>query len=191
MKKPRYIFRIVNKKYKITNKVICDIGCGYGEILPLCQPDSYGINYNDYQIKKARSLGLTIYDRDINNDSLNDLPKVDAIWCSAVLEHLDSPHLSLCRFHGLLKKRGLLFVYVPTIPLFLQLRHVPYLGKYFYGHIAKDHKNAFTPATLQFTCERAGFETLEASPFYPLSLLNYIPVLNEIIDGCVYVGMKR
>ena len=48
----------------------------------------------------------------------------------------------------------------------------------------------FVPATIRFACERAGFETLEVSPFYPgpLRALNGVPVANRIVDGVVYVG---
>jgi len=191
-KAPRYIFRAVDRKYRITDKIICDIGCAYGMNLPYCKPGSYGINFNNRQIEYARSLEFRIYNRDINNDDLSDLPKVEVIWCSAVLEHLYSPYLSLCKFYDLLKEKGLLVLYVPTIPLIPQLKHLPCVGKYFYGHLSSDHTNAFTHETVQFTCERAGFKTLEVSPFYPsvLSILNHLPILKKIIDGSVYVGIK-
>ena len=60
----------------------------------------------------------------------------------------------------------------------------------FLGHMASDHVNAFVPETLAFFCERAGFETLEVSTFFPgpLQIFNNWPVLPGTIDGTVYVG---
>ena len=96
---PRYLFRAVDRKYRITKKVLCDVGCAYGMNLVYCAPGSYGIEIEDYAVKFARSLGLTIYQRDVLNDDLSDLPKVEAVWCSAVLEHVDSPHIFLRKLH--------------------------------------------------------------------------------------------
>lgn len=189
---PRYLFRAVDRKYDITKKVLCDVGCAYGMNLVFCAPGSYGIEIEEYEVKFASSLGLTVYQRDVINDDLCDLPKAEVVWCSAVLEHVDSPHIFLRKVHMLLKPEGLLVLYVPTIPLFPWLRKLPKIGRYFAGHLAADHINAFVPSTLRFFCERAGFKTIEVSPFYPgfFRFLNHIPVANRLIDGCVYVGRK-
>lgn len=100
---PRYLFRAVDRKYGLTQKVLCDVGCSYGMNLLFCVPGSYGIEIDGYAVAFARSLGLTVYQRDVLNDDLSDLPKVEAIWCSAVLEHVDSPHMFLRKLHLLLK----------------------------------------------------------------------------------------
>ena len=42
---PRQKFQEVNRKYRLEDKVICDIGCGYDMNLPYCQPGSYGIRH--------------------------------------------------------------------------------------------------------------------------------------------------
>lgn len=187
---PRYLFRAVNKKYGIANKVLCDVGCSYGMNLLFAGPGSYGIEIERHEVNFAEHLGLTVYERDIINEDISDLPKADAVWCSAILEHVDAPHVLLRKLHQLLKPEGLVVIYVPTLPLVPVMRHVPLVGKYFLGHIASDHINAFVPSTLGFFCERAGFKTIEISPFYPgpLQILNHLPVINQFIDGCVYVG---
>jgi 2-polyprenyl-3-methyl-5-hydroxy-6-metoxy-1,4-benzoquinol methylase len=188
----RYLFRAVDEKYNITKKAICDVGCAYGVNLIFCASGSYGIEIDEYEIEFARSLGLLVYQRDILNGDLYDLPKVDVVWCSAVLEHVDSPHIFLRKLHLLLKPGGLLVLYVPTIPIFPWLRYLPGIRRYMTGYLASDHINAFVPATFRFFCERAGFKTIEVSPFYPgaLRLLNHIPIANRLVDGCVYVGHK-
>ena len=189
---PRYLFRAVDKKYHITRKVLCDVGCAYGTNLVYCAPGSYGIEIQEHEAKFASSLDLTVYRRDVLNDKLIDLPKTDVIWCSAVLEHVDSPHIFLRKLHLLLKTDGLLALYVPIIPLFPRLRHLPKLGRYFSGHSAADHINAFVPATLRFFCERAGFKTIETATFHPgfLQVFNSLPLGKQLVGGCVYIGRK-
>lgn len=189
---PRYLFRAVDRKYGLSRKSLCDIGCAYGMNLMYCAPGSYGIEVEEYEVRFARSLGLTVYHRNILHDNLSDLPRVETVWCSAVLEHVDSPHILLRRLHLLLCPGGLLALYVPTLPLFPWLRYLPRIGRYFSGHTASDHVNAFTPSTVRFFCERAGFRTIETSPFYPgpFRLLNYFSIASRLIDGCIYVGRK-
>ena len=189
---PRQKFQAVNRKYRLEDKVICDIGCGYGMNLPYCQPDSYGIDIAEYESDFARSIGLNIYKRDFLHDPIDDLPQVEAVWCSAVLEHVESIHVFLRKMALLLTENGLVVIYVPSIPLAPALRVVPFLQRFTTGYLYSDHINAFTPSTLRFFCERAGFETLEVSPFLPgaAGVINHVPLLNRIVDGCVYVGRK-
>ncbi len=153
-----------------------------------CAAGSYGIELDEYSINFATSLGLRVEKRNVDQGDLTDLPKVDAVWCSALLEHVDAPHVVLRKLHGLLNEQGILCVFVPTIPLSTLFRHIPIIGKYFDGYLHGDHVNAFTPSTLRFMCERAGFKTLEVSPFYPgvLSVFNRI----SLMDGIVYIGSK-
>lgn len=189
---PRYQFQAVDRKYGLADKVICDIGCGYGMNLVYAQPGSYGIEVDRYAADFARSIGLTIEERDFLHESVDDLPKVDAVWCSAVLEHVESVHLFLRKMALILKPDGLVAIFVPTIPLIPQLKHVPKLSRFTSGHLYSDHINAFTPSTLRFFCERAGFETLDVSPFMPsvFGFANHIPLLNRLVDGVTYVGCK-
>jgi SAM-dependent methyltransferase len=158
--------------------------------LVFCPPGSDGIEIEEFEVKFAQSIGLTVHQRDVLYDSLEDLPKVDAVWNSAVLEHVESPHIFLRKLHSLLKPDGLLAIYVPTIPPFQFLEHLPRLGHYFTGYLYGDHINAFTPQTLKFFCERAGFETLEVSSFYPQPF-SFLRRHLMLIDGCMYVGKKK
>lgn len=190
---PRYLFKAVNKKYKITSKVLCDIGCSYGTNLIYCLPGSYGIEIDSRKVSFAKSIGLKVYQRDFLKDDISDLPKVEVIWCSAVLEHVESPYIFLIKIHHILNPGGLLIIYVPTIPLFPQLSSIPWIKKYISGFNNKDHINAFIPSTLKFICERAGFYTVEISPFYPnfFSAFNRVPVINRLVGRVVYIGQKK
>ncbi len=188
---PRYLYRAVNSKYHIASKIMCDVGCSYGMNLIFSASGSYGLEIEEYPAKFAASIGLRVERRDIFDD-ISDLPKVEVVWCSAVLEHIDSPHIFLRNLHQLLKPSGMVIVYVPTVPLAPFLNRLPHISKHLSGYLASDHINAFTPETLRFFCERAGFKTIETSPFYPfpVSLLTRVPLVNRLIGGCVYVGEK-
>jgi SAM-dependent methyltransferase len=189
---PRHQFQAVNHKYHLTNKVMCDIGCGYGMNLVYCQPGSYGIEVDKYAVDFARSIGLTIHEVDFMKDSVEELPKVDVAWCSALLEHVESIHIFLRKIAFILKAGGLIVIYVPTIPLVPLMKYIPRLNRYTTGHLYSDHINAFTPSTLRFFCERAGYETIEVSPFMPnpLAAFNHVPLLNRLVDGVTFVGRK-
>jgi SAM-dependent methyltransferase len=189
---PQYLFRAVDKKYGITLKILCDVGCGYGVNLYYNVSGSYGIDIQKDRVDFAVSLGLKVYQRDVGKDDLSDLPRVDVVWCSAVLEHVDCPHTFLKKLGLLLKPKGMLALYVPTIPLFPVLQKLPGVGKYCSGYLANDHVNAFTSETLQFFCEKAGFRTIEASPFFPgiLKAFNHIFPIYRMIGRCVYIGVK-
>jgi len=185
---PRYLFRAVDKKYHIADRRLCDVGCEYGVNLPFCAPGSYGLEIDPYAVRFAESLGLKVYRRDVARDDLADLPKVEAVWCSAMLEHVDSPHVVLRKLHYLLEPGGIVCVYVPTVSPISFLRHLPRVGKYLGTYSHGDHVNAFTPGTLKFMCERAGFSTIECSSFlpFPLSVLDR----TTLVDGVVYVGRR-
>jgi 2-polyprenyl-3-methyl-5-hydroxy-6-metoxy-1,4-benzoquinol methylase len=192
LRAPRYLFRAVDRKYGITKKILCDVGCAYGVNLFYCASGSYGIDIQEHRANFAVSLDIKVYQRDVVKDDLSDLPRVDVVWCSAVLEHVDCPHIFLRKLAHLLRPKGMLALYVPTIPLFPVLQKLPEVGKYLSGYSANEHVNAFVPNTLQFCCERAGFRTIEISPFYPsiLKSFNHIFPFYRMIGRCIYIGEK-
>lgn len=187
---PRQLFRAVDRRYKLTAKRLCDVGCAFGENLVFCAPGSFGLEIEPECVEFATALGLDVRLRDVVHDDLSDVPEAEAVWCSAVLEHVESTHILLRRLHSLLEPRGLLALYVPTIPAIPGLRHIPKLSRYVSGYRHSDHVNAFVPATLRFACERAGFETLQVSPMLPgrLRMVERIPPITRLVGMTVYVG---
>ena len=188
-RRPHLAFLGAAKKYGITGKRLCDVGCSYGSNLVYCQADSYGVEIEPYPIKFATGIGLNVIKRDVVNDLLSDLPPVEVVWTRDLLEHVDSPHVVLRKLHSLLEPGGLILTMVPTLPPIPAFRHLPFLGTHFQGHLQSDHVNAFTPATLRFTCERAGFETVELTPFYPGPFAVFNKILRPFA-GIVFVGRK-
>jgi SAM-dependent methyltransferase len=189
---PRYLFRAVDSKYGLTTRTLCDLGCSYGMNLVHCTEDSYGVELEPRQVDFAKSLGLRVHQLDFVDDDVSALPKVDAVWTCAVMEHVDAPHVFLRKIHQILKPGGLVAVYVPTVPAIRSLRHLPWLGRYFMGHTASDHINFYTPATLRLECEAAGFWTVEQTPLFPglLRLFNHVPPFSSLIDGSMYIGRR-
>lgn len=184
---PKVVFRRADAVYDLRRRTLCDVGCCYGANLFFTQPGSYGLEINSDYVRFAKALGLSVHERNVVEDDLTDLPRVDAVWCSAVIEHVDSPHILLRKLHLLLKPRGLLLLFAPIFPLVPTLRYLPRYGKNFTSHLHDDHVSAFTTRTLRFTCERAGFETLELTALYrkPFSVFNRTLFLPAT---CMYVG---
>jgi len=192
-KSPRYLFKAINKRYHLTDKVFCDVGCSYGmNLIYADKPGSYGIDIVPEYAQFARGLGLSAYDRDVVTADLSDLPKVEAVWCCAVLEHVDAPHVFLRKLWTLLEPGGLLFMWVPTLPgiPWKYLRYVPFMRKHMTAHTHSDHVNAFTPSTVRFMAERAGFETIELNALYPQPFA-WLGRFLFVLDGVMYVGRKK
>jgi len=189
---PRYLFHAINKKYGISEKILCDMGCAYGMNLVFSPIGSYGIEIEEYERNFAHHIGLTVYQRDIIADDFCDLPKVEVVWSSGVLEYLESPHIALRKMHLLLKPGGLLVLYTSMIPWIPWLSHLRGLERYVSGFKAGGVINSFVPSTLRFFCERAGFKTLEISSIYPgiVRIFNRVPIMNRLTSVCVYIGQK-
>ena len=154
---PSRAIRFVCDAHQLDKKAVLDIGCSYGQHLIHFGPGSAGIDAVEKNVEFCRALGFDVTMTNVE-DGLPDFGRqFDAIYCSNLLEHLVAPHLFLLRLHALLKPDGLLFVHVPTMP---PLQIVDRLLKRVIGHngyLASEHINAFTPRTLAFTIERAGF----------------------------------
>ena len=189
---PRYLFKTVDERFHLTKKIFCDIGCSYGMNLIWSRPESYGVDIVPEYVTFAQSLGLAAHQRDVVTEDLSDLPHVESVWCCAVLEHVDAPHIFLRKLWNMLEPEGLIFIWVPTLPSFpwRALRYLPFLKKHLTAHTHSDHINAFTPATLRFMVERAGFETVELNALYPQPF-RFLGKYLFVLDGVMYIGRKK
>jgi 2-polyprenyl-3-methyl-5-hydroxy-6-metoxy-1,4-benzoquinol methylase len=154
---PARAVRFVCEAHGLDRKAVLDIGCSHGQHLVHFGPGSAGIDAVERNVEFCRALGFDVALTNVE-DGLPDLGRrFEAIFCSNLLEHLVAPHLFLLRVHALLEPEGKLFVHVPTMP---PLPLVDKLLKKAIGHngyLASEHINAFTPRTLAFTIERAGY----------------------------------
>ena len=154
---PARAVRFVCEAHDLDRKAVLDIGCSHGQHLVHFGPGSAGIDAVASNVEFSRALGFEVALANVE-DGLPDLGhRFEAIFCSNLLEHLVAPHLFLLRLHALLEPESKLFIHVPTMP---PLPLVDRLLKRAIGHngyLASEHINAFTPRTLAFTVERAGF----------------------------------
>ena len=171
----RHWFKIVHKKYNLDEKIVCDAGCGPGHELETCGPGSFGLDNDWEKIIGCAQRGLTVTCLDFDYESSSYFFEAEVVWVGALLEHVRSPRFVLTELRTYLPDNGLMIVYSSTVPL---LR--PY-WKYFRGWQNSTNTYTFTPLTLKFLCERAGFRTIKMFPKWPL---------RGLICGTVWVGRK-
>jgi len=191
----RYSFISADKKYNLTQKTICDVGCGCGINLFFCTSESYGIDINAQKILWCKALGLKAEGINLGEDDISNQPKVDAIYCGGVIEHVDNLHRFLKALNQLLNPDGILVLHASIIPSVRLLERLPGLiGGYIRGwNLPTMHANAFTKTTLRYCIEVAGFDTIEMTPLYPFpfSIFNHVPILRNIMGKCTYIGKKN
>jgi SAM-dependent methyltransferase len=154
---PARTVRFVCEAHGADRKAMLDIGCGYGQHLVHFGPGSAGIDAVERNIAFCQALGFEATLANVE-DGLPDFGRrFDGIFCSNLLEHLVAPHLFLLRLHALLDDDARLFVHVPTMPPFPLVDRLIRRTIGHNGYQASEHINAFTPRTLAFTIQRAGF----------------------------------
>jgi SAM-dependent methyltransferase len=136
---------------------VLDIGCGYGQHLVQFGPGSAGIDAVARNVEFCRALGFETVQANVEDGLPAFGRRFRAIFSSNLLEHLVAPHLFLLRLHALLEPGGRLFVHVPTMPPFPLVDRLIKRAIGHNGYLASEHINAFTPRTLAFTIERAGY----------------------------------
>lgn len=174
----------------LKDKRVLDLGCGVGCYLEKFSTDSMGFDASFENIKRAKEKGLDVTFGDLNLGL--DIPEksFDVIFCSHVLEHVDSPISLLRECNRVLKEDGLIFVSVPNetnIPNVIKLDH------YFSNH--SEHIYSFSPNNLKVLIKKAGFVTeklfidlylmrkfFDKSPKLALHVLNLIQQMPLILS---------
>lgn len=133
---------------------ILDVGAGSGEFLFLAQGlgyDASGIEPNQGYASYCRdALGLRVESCRLDEIRASG-QTYDFIRLNHVLEHLPNPQDSLETIRDMLSPDGLLYVEVPNVSSYAQIRT---RGRMFhYGHISN-----FSPWTLRAVAARAGLE---------------------------------
>lgn len=154
---------------------VLDIGCAYGYLLKEFEQmafETYGIDISNFALKKAEKIcQAKLLKVDV---SLEKIPlksnSIDIVLQMFLLEHLQNYYHCLKETHRVLKKSGLLFIYLPTI-------------KRWFGD--KTHLNIFTPESLKVVLKKMGFKIVklgeEGGPF-----MNPLGVLKLIFKGNTY-----
>ena len=154
---PSRAVRFVCEAHGADRRSMLDVGCAYGQHLVHFGAGSVGVDAIERNVAFCRALGFETALANVE-DGLPDFGRrFEGIFCSNLLEHLVAPHLFLLRLHERLTDDGRLFIHVPTMPPHPLVDRLIKRAIGHNGYQASEHINAFTPRTLAFTLERAGF----------------------------------
>ena len=164
---------------------VLDVGCGKGDYLAHFGPGSVGLELNQGYVEEARARGLDARQVNVTVEGLPPgLGGFDAVWASALIEHLNSPHEFLVSLRQALNPEGLLVALVPVTG--------PVRWGAWNGFLAVDHVNFFTPRTFRYTVERGGFDILwMGSPALPRAPLAISRLAAPISPNIVAVARSR
>ncbi len=158
-------------RFRLSDKKVLDIGCGFGEYLQCFGEGSVGITTTPEEVAYGVHIGRDI--RLGNAEALDEVLKpkesFDVFWANNLLEHLLSPHAFLVRLKQFARPDSLLILGTPVVPMVPALTKI----KKFRGALATPHINFFMLPTYRLTVQYAGWHIEEISPFFfSSSLLN-------------------
>ena len=114
----------VNKTVSLVgkNKKVLDVGCGYGFLTEMILKSGNkvkAIETADNAIKHIRTLGVEVYDLDVNSkwtEKINE--KFDVVVCTELIEHVFDTDNLLTNINSVLKKNGFLVISTPNVASF-------------------------------------------------------------------------
>lgn len=175
----RYIYGRFNINFGTR---ILDVGSSYGHNLIHFDPSSAGIETNKELVAFSRSLGLNIYDINVEDD-LGELVigRYPLIWCTGFLVHTVSPYKVLYNLRSLLDDDGRLVLQIPLMSIFNT-------------HRSTCHLYAFNKKSLIYIFEMAGYSVIRSSGFIR-SLPGWLNLLlepvSQIFGGNIWVLAKK
>ncbi len=192
------LFKSLLTKYYDSSRTVCDAASGYGHYLRYFGANSYGLEISGEHVQFANAMGLNVYKRNILDDDLSDLPKVDMVFSIATIEHVESPHTFLRKMYNLLKDDGILVLETSSRPIYKWFNRTGFLRPIYDEH--GDHISFFTPDSFKWYAKRAGFDALDCF-LWSAPLVNrfkrinplttrYFP-FNRFACDLVYIGRKN
>lgn len=149
----RYALKLAKK----TEKTLLDIGCGTGNFLQVAQKAGWQITGTEIASRATSLASQNVGNHILQGDIVDlDLPtsSYDLITNYHVIEHLLDPVAQLQRCHELLAPDGILFIETPNI----QSLGSKIKGKNWSHIIPPEHIIYFSPASLKYALEQAGFK---------------------------------
>jgi SAM-dependent methyltransferase len=112
------IFKLLRKMNINSNYKILDLGCASGFLIEFLEKKGFknisGIDISKEAIKKCRDKGLTnTFTLDCVDTKFKDR-EFDILIASDVLEHIENDDIALREWNRILKKNGILIVFVPA-----------------------------------------------------------------------------
>jgi SAM-dependent methyltransferase len=156
---PSRTVRLLLEKYQFDRKRVLEIGSAYGYDLIHFGEGSVGLDVREVFREFGASVGLDIRLANVEQELPIFEQPFEAVYAGNIVEHVVAPHLLLMRFHRVLVDGGLLGIKVPLTPP----RWIGSLYKQAGLHHDYDnmqHISFFTPITIKWTVERAGYEVI-------------------------------
>lgn len=147
------LFKFVKPYLK--DKRVLDLGCGTGRYLEFFSKDSIGIDASYESIKIVKKKGLNIKFGDLNQKLNFHNDFFDIVFCSHILEHVESPIGLLKECNRILKKNGLIFIILPNET---NLPNLIGLDNYFGNH--PEHLYSFSIKNTKILLSNANFNIM-------------------------------
>lgn len=156
-------FRNILDLYNLSNKPVCDIGCGFGEYLRFFGKGSVGVTttLEEMEYGKNNNLKIIFGNAETIEKVFSQGEKFQAIWANNLFEHLLSPHAFLMNLKKLSDDEAVVILGVPVIPKIESLIRL----SWFRGALATNHISFFTAKTLVLTVMKSGWNVETVRPF--------------------------
>ncbi len=150
---------------------VLDVGCAGGSLLKYLESlgfiHTYGIDLSDAAIARCKYKGLNILKMDATQTRFQE-QFFDVIIASDVLEHIQEQHAALAEWYRILKRGGLLVIFVPAFSL-LWSRHDEVLH----------HYRRYSAPTFREVLRKAHFRIIRlsywnCSLFFPISFIRLL-----------------
>ena len=151
-----------------------DIGTGTGEYLGKFPADSIGLDVSDENIRIVKEKGLEVIKSDINRGLPFDNSFFETVFCSHVIEHVDSPLNLLKEARRVLKSRGHLILAVPLEKTLVRL----FRDKYFKHH--PGHLYGLSVECVEKLLEVTGFKCV--AKYYNFPIVNRIAFIDRMLQ---------
>ncbi|MBI5115703.1 class I SAM-dependent methyltransferase [Candidatus Poribacteria bacterium] len=172
MKKRTFDLRLKAIEKHIPPGRILDVGCATGFFLEAASDrgwSAYGVDVNPHAVELARKqFGDRVIEGTIDDARLGG-EMFDAITMSDALEHVHDPFRTLFRANELLRNGGIVAVVTPNVRGISSIL----LGRR-WPHLKAEHQFYFSPRTLSYVLQKAGFRVLSVRPALKALSLNYI-----------------
>lgn len=157
------------RSFARSNDSFLDIGCGRGDLLKagasLFQT-CIGVEPSEIECQRARQSGFEVI-----NSYFNESCKFDRQFTTfastMVFEHLERPLETIKSAYNILSDRGCGLINVPNGQLITSM--------HMYDQIISEHINYFTPLSLAYLAEKAGFDIIG------------VDVLDDILELDIYI----
>lgn len=155
-------FKNILDIHKLREKLVLDIGSGYGQYLKHFGVGSIGVTTAEDEVTFGKENNLNIILG--NAEHLNEVDfntQFEGFWANNLFEHLLSPHAFLMNLKKIASSNARVILGVPVVPKIVSLMRL----KWWRGPYASNHVNFFTHKTLGLTVQYAGWEVIQVRPF--------------------------